>query len=262
VCHYDAGKASGTGGGSEVDETPLFLITGGSRGIGKAIALQASEAGHAVLLSYLNHGKAAEGVVREIQARGGTAWALQADTSKEADIQRLFVECDRLGTLETLIYNSGITGPPSSLLDASTETLSRVLEVNVLGAMVCAREAVRRMSTRQGGRGGSIVLISSRVATYGAPGDYVWYAASKGAIDSLTTGLAREVATQGIRVNAVSPGFINTEIHAPGKLQTVVPNVPMQRAGDPAEVAAAVIFLASSHASYISGANLAVGGGR
>jgi NAD(P)-dependent dehydrogenase (short-subunit alcohol dehydrogenase family) len=244
------------------DEKPLFLITGGSRGIGKAIALQAADAGHSVLLSYLDHREAAEGVVEEIAARGGKAWALQADTAKEADIQRLFVECDRLGRLATLVYNSGITGPPSTLLQASTATISRVLEVNVLGAMVCAREAVRRMSTRQGGQGGCIVLISSRVSIYGASGDYVWYAASKGAIDSLTTGLAREVATQGIRVNAVSPGFINTDIHAPGKLQSVVPTVPMQRAGEPAEVAAAVMFLVSSQASYINGANLAVGGGR
>jgi NAD(P)-dependent dehydrogenase (short-subunit alcohol dehydrogenase family) len=249
-------------GGSQVDETPLFLITGGSRGIGKAIALQAADAGHAVLLSYVSNQEAAEGLVKEILARGGRAWALQADTAKEADIQRLFAECDRLGRLEALVYNSGITGPSSPLLEASTATLARVLEVNVLGAMICAREAVRRMSTLQGGRGGSIVLISSRVTSYGAPGDYVWYAASKGAIDSLTTGLAREVAREGIRVNAVSPGFINTGIHAPGKLETVVPNVPMQRAGEPAEVAAAVMFLVSSQASYINGANLAVGGGR
>jgi NAD(P)-dependent dehydrogenase (short-subunit alcohol dehydrogenase family) len=243
-------------------DTRLFLVTGGSRGIGKAIALEAARAGYAVLLTYRRNREAAEDVVREIRALGSDAWALQVDTSEAADIQRVFVECDRLGALEALVYNSGITGPPSTLLEASTATLSRVLEVNVLGAMVCAREAVRRMSTGAGGRGGSIVFISSRVTAYGGPGDYVWYAASKGALDSLTIGLAREVATQGIRVNAVSPGMIDTDIHVPGKFEAAIPNVPMGRAGEPDEVAAAVMFLVSAKASYITGANLAVGGGR
>jgi len=240
----------------------LFVIAGGSRGIGKAIALQAARAGYAVLLTYVRNEEAAESVVAEIHAQGGNAWAMQADTSRDSDIQQVFAECDRLGRLEVFVYNVGITGQPSSLLDASSEMLAEVLDVNVLGAMICSREAVRRMSTRQGGRGGSIVLISSRVTSYGAAGEYVWYAASKGAIDCLTTGLSREVATQGIRVNAVSPGAIDTEIHVPGKLEAFIPTLPMQRAGEPAEVAAAVMFLVSSQASYITGANLAVSGGR
>lgn len=245
-----------------MSDTRLFVIAGGSRGIGKAIALQAARAGYAVLLTYVRNEEAAESVVAEIHAQGGNAWAMQADTSRDSDIQQVFAECDRLGRLEVFVYNVGITGQPSSLLDASSEMLAEVLDVNVLGAMICSREAVRRMSTRQGGRGGSIVLISSRVTSYGAAGEYVWYAASKGAIDCLTTGLSREVATQGIRVNAVSPGAIDTEIHVPGKLEAFIPTLPMQRAGEPAEVAAAVMFLVSSQASYITGANLAVSGGR
>lgn len=245
-----------------MSNTRLFVIAGGSRGIGKAIALEAARAGYAVLLTYVRNKEAAESVVADIHAHGGKSWAVQADTARDADIQQLFTECDRLGRLEVFVYNVGITGQPSSLLEASSEMLAEVLEVNVLGAMICSREAVRRMSTRQGGRGGSIVLISSRVTSYGAAGEYVWYAASKGAIDCLTTGLSREVAAQGIRVNAVSPGAIDTEIHVPGKLQAFIPTLPMQRAGEPAEVATAVMFLVSSQASYITGANLAVSGGR
>lgn len=240
----------------------LFVIAGGSRGIGKAIALEAARAGYAVLLTYVRNKKAASDVVDEVRTLGVDAWAVRADTSRDADIQQLFAECDRLGRPDVFVYNAGITGEPSALLDASSEMLSNVLNVNVLGAMICCREAVRRMSTREGGRGGSIVLISSRVTSYGGAGDYVWYAASKGAIDSLTLGLSREVATQGVRVNAISPGAIDTDIHVPGKLQAFVPTLPMQRAGQPAEVAAAVMFLVSTKASYITGANLAVSGGR
>jgi NAD(P)-dependent dehydrogenase (short-subunit alcohol dehydrogenase family) len=245
-----------------LSDSRLFVIAGGSRGIGKAIALEAARAGYAVLLTYVRNKKAASDVVDEIRALGGDAWAVQSDTARDADIQRLFAECDRLGRLDVFVYNAGITGEPSALLDASSEMLADVLDVNVLGAMICCREAVRRMSTRQGGRGGSIVLISSRVTSYGGAGEYVWYAASKGAIDSLTIGLSREVAPQGIRVNAISPGAIDTEIHVPGKLQAFIPTLPMQRAGQPAEVASAVMFLVSTKASYITGANLAVSGGR
>jgi NAD(P)-dependent dehydrogenase (short-subunit alcohol dehydrogenase family) len=245
-----------------LSDSRLFVITGGSRGIGKSIALEAARAGYAVLLTYVRNKEAAGEVVEEIRTAGGEAWAVQADTSRDADIQQLFAECDRLGRIDVFVYNAGITGHPSALLDASSEMLAQVLEVNVLGAMICSREAVRRMSTRQGGRGGSIVLISSRVTSYGGAGDYVWYAASKGAIDCLTTGLSREVAMQGIRVNAISPGAIDTGIHVPGKLQAFIPTLPMQRAGEPAEVAAAVMFLVSTQASYITGANLAVSGGR
>ncbi len=174
----------------------------------------------------------------------------------------MFAEADRLGRLSVFVYNSGITGKNSSLADVTTEIVSRVLEVNLLGALICGREAVRRMSTSFGGSGGSIVFISSRAAVYGGPGEYVWYAASKGGIDSLVSGLAREVATQGIRVNAVSPGVINTEIHAPGRVESVMKLLPMGRAGEPEEVAATVMFLASDAASCVTGANLAVGGAR
>ena len=241
---------------------PVFLITGGSRGIGKSIALRAGRAGYFVLLTYLEKKSAADGVVERIRAEGGKAEAVQADTSKEADIHRVFTEADRHGRLSTLVYNSGITGPNSPLVDATTETLSRVLEVNLLGAMLCAREAVRRMSTVTGGRGGGIVFISSRATAYGSPNEYVWYAASKGGIDSLTRGLAREVGAQGIRVNAVSPGMIKTDIHAPGRLERLTGSLPMQRAGDPEEVAAAVMFMVSDAASYVTGSILDVGGGR
>ncbi|MEJ1963407.1 MAG: SDR family oxidoreductase [Gammaproteobacteria bacterium] len=240
----------------------VFLITGGSRGIGEAIALSAAQAGYFVLLTYVSNKEAADNVVERIRTSGGRAQALQADTSKESEVQRLFADADKLGPLAALVYNAGITGAPSSIADVTVETLSRVLDVNLLGAMICAREAVRRMSTRAGGKGGSIVFISSRAALYGGPGEYVWYAASKGGLDSLTNGLAREVAPEGIRVNAVSPGMIDTEIHAPGRKEKATKALPMQRFGDPQEVAAAVMFLVSDGASYVSGANLSVSGAR
>jgi NAD(P)-dependent dehydrogenase (short-subunit alcohol dehydrogenase family) len=247
---------------SESSNKPLFLLTGGSRGIGEAIALQAAQAGYQVLLTYSSSEKAAADVAARIHADGGTAHVVQADTGKVADIERLFAKVDRLGPLAVLVYNGGITGPSSSLADASNETLQQVIDVNLTGALICSREAVRRMSTARGGKGGSIVLISSRAALYGSPGEHLWYAASKGGVDSLTLGLAREVGAQGIRVNAVSPGPIRTDIHVPGKLDTIAANLPMRRAGEPAEVAAAVMFLVSDAASYIAGANLAVAGAR
>lgn len=246
----------------EKTDASVFVLTGGSRGIGEAIALDAARAGYIVLLTYVSQQSAADSVVERIRAAGGKAQAVQADTAQEADVLRIFSEAGKLGRLAALVYNAGITGAPSALADANTENLARVLEVNLLGAMVSAREAVQRMSTAKGGQGGSIVFISSRATLYGAPGEYVWYAASKAGIDSLTVGLAREVATQGIRVNAVSPGVIKTEIHAPGRLESVSKLLPMQRPGEPEEVSAAVMFLVSEGASYISGANLAVGGAR
>jgi NAD(P)-dependent dehydrogenase (short-subunit alcohol dehydrogenase family) len=201
-------------------------------------------------------------VVEQIRARGGEAEALPADTAKEADVERIFAAADKLGRIEAMVYNTGITGPNSTLAEAQPETLSRVIEVNLVGALFCARAAVRRMSTKTGGKGGSIVLISSRAAVHGSPGEYTWYAASKGGLDSLVIGLSREVAMEGIRVNAVSPGTIDTGIHAPGRLDRVKPLMPMQRAGTAEEVTAAVMFLVSKDASYVSGANIAVGGGR
>lgn len=247
---------------SDASRKPVFLLTGGSRGIGEAIALQAAAAGYQVLLTYTSSERAAADVAARIRGAGGEAHVVQADTGKVADIERLFTQADRLGSLAVLVYNGGITGPSSPLANASNETLQQVIDVNLTGALICSREAVRRMSTSSGGKGGSIVLISSRAAVYGSPGEHTWYAASKGGIDSFTMGLAREVGAQGIRVNAVSPGPIRTDIHVPGKLDAIAANLPMRRAGEPAEVAAAVMFLVSDAASYVTGANLAVAGAR
>lgn len=238
-----------------------MLITGGSRGIGAAIALAAAQRGHEVVLSYASNEARAAAVVAGIRGAGGSAVAVQADTAQEADIDRLFAAVDARGTLCALVVNAAITGTNSSLAEASTATIDAVLNVNLRGAILCARAAIRRMSTRAGGQGGSIVLLSSRAAVYGSAGEYVWYAASKGGIDSLTIGLAREVAAEGIRVNAVSPGPIATEMHRPGRLETSALRSPMQRAGTAQEVADAVLFLTSAAASYITGANLAVAGG-
>lgn len=241
---------------------PVFLLTGGSRGIGEAIARQAAQAGYHVLFTYASNRQAAEAVVAGIRAAGGAAEAIQANTGEIADIERVFAAVDRIGSLGAMVYNGGITGPSSPLADASDATLQQVVDVNLTGALICARESVRRMSTRRGGKGGSIVLISSRASEYGSAGEHVWYAASKGGIDSLARGLAREVGAEGIRVNAVSPGPIRTDIHVPGKLEAIAHALPMRRAGEPDEVASAVMFLVSDAASYIAGANLAVAGAR
>ena len=240
----------------------VFLVTGGSRGIGAAIAEDAARAGYHALLTYAERGDAADEVVARIEAAGGMATAFKADTGEAADIERLYAKVDELGPLAAMVYNGGITGPSSPLAEASDATLRKVLDVNLLGALLCSRAAVHRMSTARGGQGGSIVLISSRATVYGSVNEHVWYAASKGGIDVLTVGLAREVAAQGIRVNAVSPGPISTGIHVPGKLERIASGLPMQRAGEPAEVSAAVMFLVSDAASYVCGANLAVAGGR
>jgi len=239
----------------------VFLVTGGSRGIGEAVAIAAAQRGYHVLLTYAHSEDSANDVVQRIRGGGGQAQALHADTADEADIQRVFAAADGLGRLAVLVYNSGITGANSPLAEASTATIDQVLDVNLRGAILCSREAIRRMSTRLGGQGGAIVLISSRATFYGSPSEFVWYAASKGGLDSLNNGLAREVATEGIRVNAVSPGPIVTGMHRPGKLEIAEKRAPMQRAGTPAEVAAAVMFLASDAASYVTGANLSVAGG-
>ena len=240
---------------------PVLVITGGSRGIGEAVALRAARQGYYVVLTYASNADRASSVVERIRESGGKAIALQADTAEEADIRRVFIEADKHGTLEVLVYNSGVTGQHSALIDADTSTIDRVLDVNLRGAILCAREAARRMSTRTGGGGGAIVFVSSRAAFYGSPGEFVWYAASKGGMDSLTNGLARELGAEGVRVNAVSPGPIETEMHRPGKLEVGAKRAPMQRAGTPDEVATTILFLASSEASYVTGANLAVSGG-
>jgi NAD(P)-dependent dehydrogenase (short-subunit alcohol dehydrogenase family) len=242
-------------------DAKVFLVTGGSRGIGEAIAVAASRQGFHVVLTYASSEQRAQAVVDRIGAEGGSAVAVRANTAVEADIDRVYEQVDALGELAVMVYNAGITGAHSPLADASTATIDEVLAVNLRGAILCSRQAIRRMSTRLAGKGGSIVLVSSRAALYGSPGEFVWYAASKGGVDSLTNGLAREVAAEGIRVNAVSPGPISTEMHRPGKLAVGAKRAPMQRAGTPEEVAEAVMFLASDAASYVTGANLSVSGG-
>jgi NAD(P)-dependent dehydrogenase (short-subunit alcohol dehydrogenase family) len=239
----------------------VLLVTGGSRGIGEAVAVAGSQRGFEVVLSYATSEARAAAVVERIRVAGGSAVAVHANTAEESDIEGLFRAVDQRGRLATMVYNSGITGAHSPLADASTATIDEVLDVNLRGAILCSRAAIRRMSTRFGGQGGSIVLISSRAALYGSPGEFVWYAASKGGMDSLTNGLAREVAAEGIRVNAVSPGPIITEMHRPGRLAVAEKKSPMQRAGTPEEVAESVLFLASSAASYVNGTNIVVSGG-
>jgi NAD(P)-dependent dehydrogenase (short-subunit alcohol dehydrogenase family) len=240
----------------------VFLVTGGSRGIGAAIATAAAAQGYVVVLSYAGRADAAEGVVAAIETAGGTAAAVQADTGIPADVARMFAAADAHGPLTALAYNGGITGGVGLLADQSDETLAKVIEVNLTGALLCCREAVKRMSTRLGGQGGSIVLLSSRAATLGSPAQHLWYAASKGGINSLNIGLSKEVAGEGIRVNAVSPGPIDTEIHAAGRLEQIRASLPMKREGTPREVADAVLFLVSDAASYIAGANIDVAGAR
>jgi NAD(P)-dependent dehydrogenase (short-subunit alcohol dehydrogenase family) len=240
----------------------VFLVTGGSRGIGEAIARAAAAEGYFVLLTYVGRADRAQAVVEAIQAAGGAAEAVQADTGIPADVARMFAAADARGRLSALVYNGGITGGVGLLVDQSDETLADVISVNLTGALISSREAVKRMSTRLGGQGGSIVLLSSRAASLGSPAQHLWYAASKGGIDSLNIGLSKEVAGEGIRVNCVSPGPIATEIHAAGRLEAIRDSLPMKREGTPQEVAATVMFLVSDAASYVAGANIEVAGAR
>jgi NAD(P)-dependent dehydrogenase (short-subunit alcohol dehydrogenase family) len=244
-----------------------LLITGASRGIGAATALQAARAGYAVAVNYHANSLAADEVVRQIRAMGGTAITVQADVAVESEVLAMFAKVDaRLGRLSALVNNAGVVDVACRVESMSVARIQRLFATNVIGSMVCAREAVRRMSTRHGGEGGSIVNLSSVAATLGAPGQYVDYAASKGAIDSFTLGLAREVAAEGIRVNAVRPGVIDTDIHAsggqPGRAQQLAATIPMQRPGTAEEIASAILWLLSPQASYTTGALLDVGGGR
>lgn len=249
------------------EENGTLIVTGASRGIGAAIAMLAGERGYAVAVNFSSGEAEARKVVSEIVANRGRAAAIQADVSREAEIVRLFEIAEReLGPIKALVNNAGVTGGFARVEDVSAKAVDNVLAVNVRGTILCSREAVRRMSTRRGGSGGAIVNISSRAAHTGAAGEWVHYAASKGAIDSFTIGLAREVATEGVRVNAVAPGLVDTGLHAangePGRLQRLMPSIPMQRAGLPAEVAEGVLWLLSQAASYTTGAILEVGGGR
>jgi NAD(P)-dependent dehydrogenase (short-subunit alcohol dehydrogenase family) len=246
---------------------PVMIVTGGARGIGAATAKLAASRGYTVCVNY-HHGRdAAEKVVREIVSKGGEAAAIQADISADASVVSLFHQVDSMwGNISALVNNAATLERQMRLDSMEASRLERIFAVNVVGSMICAREAVRRMSTRHGGRGGGIVNVSSGAAKYGSPGEYVDYAASKGAIDTFTIGLAREVAEEGIRVNAVRPGYIYTELHAKGgepqRVERVKTSVPLQRGGQPEEVANAILWLLSEEASYITGSILDVAGGR
>jgi NAD(P)-dependent dehydrogenase (short-subunit alcohol dehydrogenase family) len=242
---------------------PILLVTGASRGIGAATAKLAAARGFDVGVNYLKDRTSADAVVAAIESAGRRAVAIQADMGSEADIARMFETLDgKLGRLTHLVYNTGITGPISRVESIVPEALREILNINVLGAFLCAKAAIERMSTRHGGAGGAMVFLSSAMATLGGAGEYVGYSASKGAIDSMTIGLARELAGEGIRVNAVAPGPIATEIHPPGRLDRVAQVVPLGRAGTVDEVAEAVMFLLSQPSSYTTGAVLRVAGGR
>ena len=245
----------------------IILVTGGGRGIGAACALLAASRGYNVCISYQTDAAAAAEVIATIESAGGAALAIQSDVSDEAAVESLFAQIDkRFGRLNALINNAGILSPQMRVEQMDAARINRILATNVTGSFLCAREAVRRMSTRHGGLGGSIVNISSRAAVLGSPGEYVDYAASKAALDALTIGLSKEVAAEKIRVNGVRPGLIHTTIHAnggePGRVSRLQSSVPMARGGEPLEVAKAALWLLSDEASYTTGSFIDVSGGR
>ena len=245
----------------------VAIVTGSSRGIGAATALQLARNNYHVCVNYVSNENAAFRIVAEIEAAGGTAIPVQADVSDESDVVRLFSAVDdRLGPISALVNNAGIVLPQTRVENLDSARIDRMLHTNVTSCFLCCREAVRRMSQKHGGSGGSIVNVSSAAARIGAPGEYVDYAASKGAIDTLTRGLSLEVADEGIRVNCVRPGFIHTEMHAdggePGRVDRLAGSTPLQRGGTPEEVANSICWLLSDDASYITGTFIDVAGGR
>lgn len=245
----------------------ILLVTGASRGIGAATAILAAQRGYRVAVNYRENATAAKAVVEQIQQAGGQAFAVQADVSREEDVLRLFAEIDAAdGNLAALVNNVGTLETQMRVEDMTAERINRIFTTNVTGTMLCTREAIKRMSTKHGGTGGAIVNVSSVAALIGSPNEYVDYAASKGAVDTFTLGVAREVATEGIRVNGVRPGIIYTDIHAqggePNRVDRVKVGVPMQRGGQPEEVANAILWLLSDEASYATATFIDVAGGR
>ncbi|MGH7002404.1 MAG: SDR family oxidoreductase [Alphaproteobacteria bacterium] len=245
----------------------VVLVTGGGRGIGAATARLLAKNGYDVAVNYQSNRAAVSNVVREIGQMGRKAIAIQGDVAKEADVERMFRAIDEhMGPLYGLVNNAGITGLIGRVEDVTAETIQSVMDVNVVGSLLCAREAIKRMSTKHGGKGGVIVNISSVVTTLGSPNTYVWYAAAKGAVDAMTLGLGLEVAREGIRVVGVAPGLTDTELHAaggqPGRAHKIASVVPMGRPGKPEEIAEAIVWMLSDAAGYCVGSTLRVGGGR
>lgn len=252
--------------GAAPGDTPVALVTGGSRGIGRACALGLAEDGYDVVINYVGNREAADEVAAGVVARQRRALVIQGDVGSEPDVLRMFAAVDGFGRLAVLVNNAGVVDVAARVDEMSLERLTRMMRINVIGSFLCAREAVKRMSTRHGGQGGAIINIGSVAADLGSPAQYVDYAASKGAIDSMTIGLGREVATEGVRVNAVRPGLIKTDIHAsggiPDRVERLAGLVPMQRGGSAEEIAESVRWLASPKASYVVGSLITVSGGR
>jgi NAD(P)-dependent dehydrogenase (short-subunit alcohol dehydrogenase family) len=242
---------------------PVLLVAGGSRGIGAATARLAGARGYDVAVNYNTNSNAAAKVVADAKAGGGKAVALPGDMGKEDDIERVFNEtAKQLGPVTHFVHSSGIIGPASRLDEVDTKTMREVIDLDTLGALICLRACVRCMSTKHGGKGGAVVMLSSMAATIGGATECVWYAAAKAAVDAMVIGASREVAKEGMRINAISPGVIDTDIQPPGRIERVMPVIPMGRAGQADEVAEAILFLLSDAASYINGANLRVSGAR
>jgi len=263
----DEGSFRGRGDGQvEGFMTNVAIVTGGSRGIGRACAIKLAAEGYTVVVNFAANAAAAEAVVAEIAKAGGKAVAVKGDVAREADVAAIFAAADKLGPLKVLINNAGIMDKVARLDEMTLERLTRIFAVNITGSFLCAREAVKRMSTKHGGTGGAIVNLSSAASVLGAPAMGVDYAATKGAMDVLTIGLGREVAGEGVRVNAVRPGIIDTEIHdsagMPGRVQKMREQIPMKREGSADEVADVILYLCGPQSSYVTGTIVAVAGGR